>query len=1124
MSHDTTSPTTDDGPTADDRPTVDDPADHHAADYDYTGGAVERPGLVADLTERVEGDVRFDSYTRELYATDASVYEQLPVGVVAPQSTADVAAVVDYCADREIPVLPRGGGTSLAGQAVNEAVVLDLKRYMDAFREVDPEAGTATAQPGITLARLNDHLEEHGLKYAPDPAWGDKSVLGGCIGNNSTGAHSLKYEKADGYVESVEAVLADGTVATFGWVDVDELHAFASGSEGEDAGESDAAESDAVESDATFLDTDSEIERRVYQTVARILAEEAAEIDAQFPDLTRNVSGYNLDRLLADARERGAVNVGRLLAGSEGTLAVVTEATVLLEPIPEATAVALLTYDGVVDAMRDVAPILDHDPAAVEVMDDVLLDLARDTEEFGELVGTLPEGTNATLLVEFYGDSDDDARASVERLLADRLPEQSAVAPPAGDAERPSGGAQTASSSGDTHAVDALEAYDDERQAKFWKMRKAGLPILLSRTDDEKHWPFVEDTAVPAEHLPEYVAELQTLFEEHDTFAAYYAHAGPGVLHIRPLLNLKTESGVEAMREIAAEVTDLVVEYGGSVSGEHGDGRARSKWNRKLYGERLWETFRELKTAFDPDWIFNPGTVCGEPDPTEDLRFDPDYEFDPGFEPTLNWETENGFQGMTELCHGCAGCTGHQDTTGGVMCPTYRATGEEITSTRGRANMLRQAMSGDLPADVTDEEFVTEVLDLCIGCKGCRVDCPSGVDMAKLKAEVTHQYHQEEGVSLRDRLFANVETVLSLGSTFAPLSNWAMSVPGSGWLLEQTVGIARDRQLPAFSRETFRDWFDARGGAAVDPAAAERRVLLIADPYTNYSHPDVGKAAVRVLEAAGVHVRVPADVSDSGRPAFSKAMLDRARETAAENVATLAPRVRDGWDVVTVEPSDAVMYQLDYEDLLTGAGWSSNGVTASDADRSSSGVTASDADRSSSGVGASDADGSSRSDAAGAGKPSGSNAAGAGGPSGSDASDVSVVADRTYGVCEYVDHYRLDEQIAFDPPAQSLAYHGHCQQKATRKDHHAVGVLRRAGYEVDAVDSGCCGMAGSFGYEAEHRSLSGAIADVLFDQLDDSPAEQVVAPGASCRSQLVDYGADAEPPHPIQSLADAVDS
>jgi Fe-S oxidoreductase len=316
-----------------------------------------------------------------------------------------------------------------------------------------------------------------------------------------------------------------------------------------------------------------------------------------------------------------------------------------------------------------------------------------------------------------------------------------------------------------------------------------------------------------------------------------------------------------------------------------------------------------------------------------------------------------------------------------------------------------------------------------------------------------------------------------------------MSVPGSGWLLEQTVGIARDRQLPAFSRETFRDWFDARGGAAVDPAAAERRVLLIADPYTNYSHPDVGKAAVRVLEAAGVHVRVPADVSDSGRPAFSKAMLDRARETAAENVATLAPRVRDGWDVVTVEPSDAVMYPLDYEDLLPGAGGSSNGVTASDAD------------------------GSSRSDAAGAG-----------GPSGSNASDVSVVADRTYGVCEYVDHYRLDEQIAFDPPAQSLAYHGHCQQKATRKDHHAVGVLRRAGYEVDAVDSGCCGMAGSFGYEAEHRSMSGAIADVLFDQLDDSPAEQVVAPGASCRSQLVDYGADAEPPHPIQSLADAVDS
>ena len=999
-----------------------DPAAEPRANYDYRSPDVERPGLLSDLETRVEGDVRFDTYTRELYATDASAYEQLPIGVVAPVSTEDVASVMRYCAEEGVPVLPRGGGTSLAGQAVNEAVVLDFKRHMDGFLECDPDGRTARAEAGITLARLNDRLAPHGLKFAPDPAWGDKSVLGGAIGNNTTGAHSLKYGKTDAYVEECEVVLADGTVTTFGWIGLEELHERA--------------------------DPEGDLEARVHAEVARILEEEADEIDARYPDLKRNVSGYDLDHLLENARDRGEVNLGRLLAGSEGTLAIVTEAEVSLVPRPEATAVVLLTYDGVLPAMRDVAPILDHDPSAVEVMDDVLLDLARGTREFADLVDTLPEGTDSTLLVEFYADSPEAAERKVRGLLADRLPDH--------DAAEANGGTATTTDA-PVHAVDALEAYDEERQARFWKMRKAGLPILLSRTGDDKHWPFIEDTAVPAEHLPEYVADLQELFEAHDTFAAYYAHAGPGVLHIRPLLNLKSDAGVEAMADIADAVTDLVIEYDGSVSGEHGDGRARTKWNRKLYGESLWTTFRGLKSAFDPDWLLNPGNVCGEVDPTENLRYGTGYAFDAEFEPTLAWDNENGFQGMVELCHGCAGCTGHQDTTGGVMCPTYRAAEEEITSTRGRANMLRAAMSGDLPEDLLSDEFVHEVLDLCVGCKGCKRDCPSGVDMAKLKAEVVHEYHQRHGVTLRDRLFANVEDVLSLGSTFAPLSNWAMALPGADWLMEKSVGIARERTFPSFHRETFRDWWNARGGATVPRAEADRTALLLADPYTDYSHPDVGRAAVRVLEAAGVHVRVPDDVTDSGRPAFSKSMLDRARRTARANVDALAPRVEAGWDVLTVEPSDAVMYQLDYLDLL-------------------------------------------------------------------DGDDAARVAANAYGVLEYLDRFRLDDAMAFSEPGASLAYHGHCQQKATKKDHHAVGVLRRAGYEVDPLDSGCCGMAGSFGYEAEHYSMSVAIGQRLFEQVDGSPGRTVVAPGASCRSQLSGYGEDeSEPPHPVEKVAAALD-
>jgi len=991
------------------------------ASYDYTGGETDRPGLVADLRGLVDGDVRFDDYTRELYATDASIYEVAPVGVVFPACTADVAAVVEYCAERGIPVLPRGGGTSLAGQAVNEAVVIDVTRYMADLSEIDPGSRRARADPGIYLGDLNAALEPHGLKFAPDPAWGDKSTLGGAIGNNSTGAHSLKYGKTDAYVRACEVVLADGTVTTFGEVSVPELREHA--------------------------DPDGDLEARIYAEVNRVLEEDRAEIESRYPDLKRNVSGYNLDWLVADAAD-GTVNLARLLCGSEGTLAVVTAAEIALEPIPETKSMALLAYEDLIDAMEDVAPILEHDPAAVEVLDDVLIDLARDTEEFGGLVESmLPAGTGAVLLVEFYTDSEAGGEEAVAGLLADRLPGAPTEASPGSDA-----GDVTAAP---RQAIEALEAHDDDERERFWKLRKSGLPILLSRTSDAKHVAFVEDTAVPPANLPEYVADMQAVLADHDTYASFYAHAGPGVLHVRPLVNTKTDAGVEAMASIADDVTDLVVEYGGSVSGEHGDGRARTGWNEKLYGPDLRETFRTLKTAFDPDWILNPGQVVSRPenptDLTENLRFDPDYEFEAGFESELAWETENGMQGMVELCHGCGGCRGPQETTGGVMCPTYRAAEEEITSTRGRANMLRQAMSGDLPEGV-DTEFMHEVLDLCIGCKGCAKDCPSEVDMAKLKAEVSHEHHERHGVSLRDRVFANVARVSAVGSALAPLSNWARKLPGAGWLAEKTLGIARERDLPAFHRESFRDWFERRE-SGIDPERADRTAVIVPDPYTNYTDPAIGKAAVSVLEAAGVALDV-ATHGDTGRPAFSKGRLDLARERGGELIDELAPRVADGWDVVAIEPSDAVMIQSDYADLL-------------------------------------------------------------------DGTRAAAVMGATYGVCEYLDVHGLASDLPVGPGGESLTYHGHCHQKATLKDGHAASALRAVGYDVDELDSGCCGMAGSFGYEAEHYSMSKAIARILYDQVDAAEGESVVAPGASCRTQLSDHAGE-KPPHPIEKLAEVL--
>jgi Fe-S oxidoreductase/FAD/FMN-containing dehydrogenase len=849
----------------------------------------------------------------------------------------------------------------------------------------------------------------------------------------------LKYGKTDAYIESCEVVLADGSVTEFGEVTLGELR--------ERAGERGGGDGDTGEG---YDGEVGGIEAAIAREVVRIVDEEADAVREAFPDLKRNVSGYNLDRLVEEASEEHEdgstrVNLARLLAGSEGTLAVVTEATVSLEPVPETKSVALLGYPDLVTAMEDVSPILEHGPSAVEVMDDVLLDLARDTSEFGPLVReTVPEGTDAVLLVEFYAETDDDGREKVAGLLADRAPD----VPTEGD---PSGAVET----GDpVRTTFAAEAHDDDERARFWKLRKSGNPILLSRTSDEKHISFIEDTAVPPENLPEYVQGFQEVLEENGTYASFYAHAGPGCLHVRPLVNTKTLEGMEQIEAISDGVTDLVVEYGGSVSGEHGDGRARTQWNRKLYGDEVFELFRDLKRAFDPQGLLNPGQVCGDIDMTENLRFDPEYEFEASFDPALNWENDNGMQGMVELCHGCGGCRGPQHTTGGVMCPTYRAAEEEVQATRGRANMLRQAMSGDLPDDPTDPEFLSEVMDLCIGCKGCANDCPSEVDMAKLKAEVQHAAHERSGASLRDRVFANVHLLSRVGSALAPVSNWATSLPGSDWLAEKTLGIASERDLPEFRRETFRDWFEARG-SRVSEREATRKALVFADTYNDHTTPEVARAAVEVLEAAGVRVDVP-DTGPSGRAAHSMGFLDAARERAGRVVDDLVPLVQDGWDVVVVEPSDAVMLQKDYHDLLSGPA-------------------------------------------------------------------VDTLSEYSYGVCEYLDRHGLDAEVEWSPPTESLTYHGHCHQKATKKDHHAVGVLRRAGYEVDPLDSTCCGMAGSFGYEAEHYSMSRAVALLLFDQVDASDGEVVVAPGASCRTQLGDRDARSEkPPHPVEKLAEAL--
>ncbi|MFC5972822.1 FAD-binding and (Fe-S)-binding domain-containing protein [Halomarina salina] len=1023
--------------------------------------------LANALRRVVKGEVAFDEYAQVLYATDGSIYKARPAGVVCPRDTADVQAAVRVAADYDVPVVPRGAGSSLAGQAVGPGcVVLDMTRYMDDVVDIDPDAQRATIQPGVVQDHLDAALEPHGLKFAPDPASSNRATVGGGIGNNSTGAHSVRYGITDAYTEELKVVLSDGSLVRTRDVVLD---------------------SEEYE-DIVSRDT---LEAHIYETVRALVDEHDEEIASRYPTLKRSVSGYNLHKVIreTDDGER-VVNLSKLFVGAEGTLGVVAEATVSLVSVPEETALALYCFDDLVAAMEAVPEALRYDVSAVELMDDEVFRLAAESEGYSQYVEQIPEGTEAALMLEFDselvpaeeatdttdGEGETADEETVDGETGDDAVDAQRVAFEAAIGEtnahfvedwetRSVSGSRTQSGDGD--AFDVVEAYTEEAQADMWKLRKAAIPLLMSLEGDPKPYPFIEDATVPPDNLAAYVQEFKEVLQNHDTSAAYFAHAGSGTLHIRPILNLKQEEGIEKMHSITDDVTDLVLEYHGAFSGEHGDGMARTEFSPKMYGPELWSAFKELKTAFDPDWQFHPGNVVYRDGPDdvgpdsergvgadnrEHLRYGASYQ---SLEPqtTLDFSEEGGFSHLVELCNGCGTC---RQTDSEVMCPTYRASKEEVQTTRGRANMLRAAISGDLPEEeLYSDRFQQEVLDLCVGCKGCSSDCPTGVDLAKLKAEVKHQYHEEEGSGLREQVFANIDTLSRVGSALAPLSNVAPQVPGARAAMERTLGIAADRELPTFTRHTFVDWFDERGGSRVPYHEADHRVLLVPDTYTNYSYPEPGKAAVRVLEAAGCHVALPEHAGPTGRAAYSKGFLDLARDRAAANVDALAPRAREGWDVLFVEPSDAVMFQDEYRDLLAGE-------------------------------------------------------------------DVETLAESTYGVCTYLDETGLADELAFPDDSGAVSYHGHCNQKATNTDHYAMNVLLAAGYDVDRLDTTCCGMAGSFGYEAEHYGLSKAIGARLFEQVEASPGDRVCAPGASCRSQLGDRPGETMPPHPVELVAEAL--
>ena len=823
--------------------------------------------LEAHLSNTLAGEVRFDLYSKALYSTDASLYQIQPIGVVIPKDSQDIIKTVQIASEHNVPILPRGGGTSLAGQSVGEAIILDMSKYMNQLLEVNVAERWARVQPGIVLDELNHKLKPHGLMYAPDVATSSRANVGGTIGNNSAGSHSLIYGKTIDHVMSLDLVLSNADEITVSPISLETLETKKQG---------------------------NTLEANIYRELCRICEENEAEIRKRYPRILRRVAGYNLDEFVTDAGskevtpyrrdgcdENHPFSLTKILVGSEGTLATTVEATVNLVPIPNLTALCVVHFESLIASMEAMQPILACNPTAVELIDKTILDMARDSLEFSRLTTFIQGEPAALLVVEFYGETQADLESQLEKLE------------------------KTLKGAGFGYAFVRCSTAEDK--SRVWETRKAGLGLLMGMKGDAKPVGFVEDAAVPIEHLPEYIRRFDEIVTAHDTTAAYYAHASVGLLHNRPIVNLKSETDIQKMHDIAREVRDLLMELDGAMSGEHGDGLVRSEWIESMFGPEIYRALTEVKRAFDPNGIMNPGKIVDAPPMTENLRFGTDYntiKIDTYFD----FSSQDGFGRAIEMCNGVGAC---RKTLTGTMCPSFIGTREEEHSTRGRANALRSIISGALPHTEFTSERLQEVLDLCLGCKACKAECPSNVDMAKIKYEVLAHYHKANGLPLHRRLFGEIGALAPLGSMFSPFSNWAVNNEISKWIAEKLVGVDRRRDMPTFVRPTYEQWFQKRRSRRT----SDKKVVLFSDTFMNYSEPSIGKAAVELLEACGFEVLLP-EKRCCGRPLISEGMLDRAIENASYNIDALRGYADEGIPIIGCEPSCTSAITDDYVELI----------------------------------------------------------------------------------------------------------------------------------------------------------------------------------------------------------------
>jgi len=968
------------------------------------------PGLERRLNAERAGELHFDAFTRGRYATDASHYQIMPLGVVVPRSIEEAERALAVCRAEGVPVTPRGGGTSQAGQTVNQSIVIDCSRHLTRILEVDPAGRRCVVEPGIVLDELNRALKARGLWFPVDISTASRATIGGMAANNSCGARSLRYGNTRENLLAIDAVLADGTHAHFG----------------------------------RLGDAKTDVPAALQRDLLAIAAREAGEIERRFPKVQRRVGGYNLDALIPGKND---INLAHILVGSEGTLAFSTAIELKLAPLLGRRALGACHFGSFHQAMAAAQHIVRLKPIAVELIDRTMLGLARDIAMYRPTVDAFLRGDpEAILFVEFAEDDwDENLRRlkQLSELLADL-------------------GLSWSNSGARWGGV--VEVLDGKLQAGIGEVRTAGLNIMMSMKDAGKPVSFVEDCAVPLEHLADYTARLSAVFERHGTRGTWYAHAAVGCLHVRPVLNLRLDKDVRAMRAIAEDAFAMVREYKGSHSGEHGDGIVRSEFHEPMFGAELVHAFEEVKDRFDPHGLFNPGKIVRAPkfDDRTLFRYGPDYRAE-AMQTALDWSAYpgagGGFQGAVEMCNNNGAC---RALSGGVMCPSYRVTREERDSTRGRANSLRLAITGQLGADALTSDEMAETLNLCVSCKACRRECPTGVDMARMKIEFLAARAARRGLSLHDRLVGYLPRYAPYAARLPWLFNLRDAMPGAATVFEWLTGFSAQRPLPKWRA----DWFgatkdvDGRHKAGHDDEGA-REVVLFADTFNRYFERENLDAALAVLKAGGYRVHLPT-ASDGSRPLccgrtfLAIGKVDEARREAERTLKALTPFVERDVPVIGLEPSCLFTFRDEIPALL-------------------------------------------RNDAA------------------------ERAAAQTFLLEEFLAHEYKAGRLALDLSAlnKRALLHGHCHQKSFGAMSAVETVLRLVpGLDVTAVESSCCGMAGAFGYGADTIDVSLAMAELsLLPAVRKADADTlIVADGTSCRQQIRD-GTGRAPLHVARVLA-----